>query len=300
MGETSGCGGDCDVSHHNRRPRWDTLTPVCPPAGRADRSSRPHRMPSRTPIQDQDRVVAARARLRCGPTRISAHTGIPARTVSRILARRDLPRLADCDPLTGQRIRTTRYTTRRYEHPAPGDLVHLDVKKIGKIPPGGGWRAHGRGTRPGRVRGVRYDYVHAAIDHHSRLAYAEILDDERGTTCAGFLLRAAAWFASNGHSTRSPRPDRQRQQLPDLPRRRHRHRRDRRPPQHHQTSSPLAERHSGAVQPHPAHRMGLPRRLPGQHHPTAALAPWLDHHNTQRAHTALDAHPPTSRTQPPT
>ncbi|GAA5154251.1 hypothetical protein GCM10023214_08450 [Amycolatopsis dongchuanensis] len=72
------------------------------------------------------------------------------------------------------------------------------MKKIGKIPPGGGWRAHGRGTRPRAERGGGYDYVHAAIDDHSRLAYAEILDDEQGRTRAAFLLRAAAWFADHG------------------------------------------------------------------------------------------------------
>jgi hypothetical protein len=113
---------------------------------------------------------------------------------------RPAPPLAECDPLTGQRIRATRHTTCRYDHPAAGDLVHLDVKKIGKIPPGGGWRAHGRGPKPGSVRGLGYDYVHAAVDDHSRLAYAEILDDERGPACAGFLLRAAAWFADHGIS----------------------------------------------------------------------------------------------------
>ena len=109
-----------------------------------------------------------------------------------------MPRLAECDPLTGQRIRATRHTTIRYEHRAPGDLIHLDVKKIGKIPPGGGWRAHGRGTRPRAHRGLGYDYVHAAIDHHSRLAYAEVLDNEQDPTCAAFLLRATAWFADQG------------------------------------------------------------------------------------------------------
>ncbi|APU15322.1 integrase family protein [Actinoalloteichus fjordicus] len=167
-------------------------------AGLTDRSSRPHHMPSRTPAEAEDRVVATRERLRCGPVRISAAIGVAVRTVSRVVARRGVPRLGECDPLTGQRIRATRHTTRRYEHPHTGDLLHLDVKKIGKIPSGGGWRAHGRGIRPRMVRGLGYDYVHAAVDDHSRLAYAEILNDERGVTCAGFLLRAASWFAANG------------------------------------------------------------------------------------------------------
>jgi len=161
-------------------------------AGLVDRSSRPRHQPLRTPMRVERQVVAVRVELRCGPARIARRTGVPTRTVSRILARHGLPRLAECDPLTGQRIRATRHTTCRYEHPAPGDLVHLDVKKIGKIPPGGGWRVHGRGTRPRTVRGLGYDYVHAAVDDHSRLAHAEILADERGPTCAAFLLRAAA------------------------------------------------------------------------------------------------------------
>ncbi|WP_157985388.1 leucine zipper domain-containing protein, partial [Lentzea terrae] len=96
--------------------------------GLVDRSSRPHHTPSRTPAEAEERVIAARARLRCGPARISAATGVPVRTVSRVLTRHGVPRLAECDPLTGQRIRATRHTTRRYEHSHAGDLLHLDVK----------------------------------------------------------------------------------------------------------------------------------------------------------------------------
>ena len=86
----------------------------------------------------------------------------------------------------------------RYERERPGELIHIDVKKLGRIPEGGGWRAHGRGPRPGSARGPGYDYVHSAIDDHSRLAYSEIHPDERGQTCAGFMARAAAFFADHG------------------------------------------------------------------------------------------------------
>jgi hypothetical protein len=127
-------------------------------------------MPSPTPAKVEDQILATRTELRCGPARISAVTGVPIRTVSRVLTRCGVPRPADSDPPTGQRVRATRHTTCRYEHPAAGDLVHLDVKKIGKIPPGGGWRARGRGPRPGSARGLGYDYIHAAVDDHSRLA----------------------------------------------------------------------------------------------------------------------------------
>jgi hypothetical protein len=135
------------------------------------------------------RVEAARRLLRTSRDGVAAATGVPARTVTRILARRGLPVLADCDSITGLPIRATRSTALRYEREAAGDLIHVDVKKIGRIPDGGGWRLHGRGERPAAQRGLGYDYVHVAIDDHSRAAYAEILTDERGPTCAGFPLR---------------------------------------------------------------------------------------------------------------
>ncbi|MBE9924288.1 transposase family protein [Cellulosimicrobium cellulans] len=99
--------------------------------------------------------------------------------------------------MTGQVIRATRRSANRYEHPYPGSLVHVDVKKLGRIPDGGGWRAHGRSEQV-RGRGIGYDYVHAAIDDHSRLAYVEIHDDEKTSTCARFLTNAAAYFAAHG------------------------------------------------------------------------------------------------------
>ncbi|SNT46769.1 Integrase core domain-containing protein [Actinomadura meyerae] len=141
-------------------------------------------------------MLAARREPRAGPDHIAAATGVPARTVTRILRRHGVPVLAACDPLTGQQIRASRMTTRRYEHDAPGDMVHIDVKKLGRIPDGGGWRVHGR-SEPVRGRGIGYDFVHTAIDDHTRLAYTEVLDDEKGTTCAAFLTRAAAFFAAH-------------------------------------------------------------------------------------------------------
>jgi hypothetical protein len=103
-------------------------------------------------------------------------------------------RLTSLDRPTGQLIR-------RYERAHPGELVHMDVKKLGRLRPGGGHRIHGRDSAQHRHRdreqGPGYDYVHAAIDDHSRLAYAEVLADERGETCAGFLRRAGAFFAAH-------------------------------------------------------------------------------------------------------
>lgn len=167
-------------------------------AGLLDRSSRPHHCPTRTPHTAEARVLAARDHEQAGPAVLAASTGVPARTISRILARHGVPRLADCDPVTGESIRATRRSDRRYEHPQPGDLVHVDVKKLGRIPDGGGWRVHGREHRPGSKRRIGFDYIHAMVDDHSRLAYAEVLPDEKGATCAGFVNRAAAAFAAAG------------------------------------------------------------------------------------------------------
>ena len=88
-------------------------------------------------------------------------------------------------------------TATRYEHDHPGSLMYMDVKKIGRIPDGGGWRAYGRSEKV-RGRGIGYEYVHSVVDDHSRLGYSEILTDEKGASCAGFLLRAAAYLAGHG------------------------------------------------------------------------------------------------------
>jgi Integrase core domain len=119
--------------------------------------------------------------------------------VSRVLRRRGAPYLRNCDPMTGELIRACKTTAVRYERDRPGELVHMDVKKLGRIPDGGGWRAHGRDNiaRPPKA-GRGFDYVHSLIDDHSRLAYSEILPDEKGHTCAAFLRRAAAYFHNHG------------------------------------------------------------------------------------------------------
>lgn len=128
-------------------------------AGLHDRSSRPHRIANRTPGGSTDAVVAIRRKERIGRDEIAARTGVPARTVSRIIGRAGLPRLADLDPMTGERIRASKTTAIRYERERPGELVHMDVKKLGRIPDGGGWRALGRGIGDNRDRqhGTGYD-----------------------------------------------------------------------------------------------------------------------------------------------
>jgi transposase InsO family protein len=168
------------------------------PDGLADRSSRPHHVSGRTPADLERRVCELRSRCRRGPEWIAAELGMCAATVGRILGRHRMPHLRDLDALTGIPVRRGPATRVRYERATPGELVHIDVKKLGRIPAGGGWRMHGRTAEARRHRSVGFDYVHAAIDDHSRLAYAEIHPDETGATCAGFLMRAAGFFAECG------------------------------------------------------------------------------------------------------
>jgi transposase InsO family protein len=263
--------------------------------GLHDRSSRPRTSPNRTPAAVEARVLQARRELRAGPDRIAEETGVPPRTVTRILRRRHVPRLAECDPLTGAPIRASRQTRTRYEHEHAGSLVHLDVKKIGRIPQGGGWRAHGRGERPADKRRIGYDYIHVAVDDHSRLAYAETLSDEKGPTCAEFLTRAAAWFAAQG----IPRIERVLTDNAKNYTRSHafaaalaaigaRHKTIR---PHCPWQNGKAERFNRTLQTEWAYR----RIYLTNTDRTTALAPWLDFYNTQRHHTALGGQPPISR-----
>lgn len=164
-------------------------------AGLRDRSSRAHRIPGRTRPELEQQVLALRRERKLGPHRIGPLLGLPASTVHAILTRHQMSRLAWMDRPTGQVIR-------RYERERPGELVHVDVKKLGRLRDGGGWRVHGRDSLERRRARygprVGFDFVHAAIDDHTRLAYAEIHPDERAQTCAGFLRRAASFFAEHG------------------------------------------------------------------------------------------------------
>ncbi|MFJ1588620.1 IS481 family transposase, partial [Streptomyces sp. NPDC088197] len=160
-------------------------------AGLHDRSSRPHRTPHRTPAAVEARVCELRQARKLGPARIGPVLGMPASTVHRVLVRHGLNRLAYIDRPTGDIIR-------RYERDRPGELIHIDVKKLGRIPDGGGWRTRGRqATRAGKP-GAGFDYIHSAVDDHTRLAYSEVHPDEKAATCADFLRRAAAFFATTG------------------------------------------------------------------------------------------------------
>jgi len=268
-------------------------------AGLADRSSRPRRSPTRTPTEVERRVLALRQVERRGQDWLGPELGLPPRTVSRILRRHQVPRLVECDPITGQPIRASTTTTVRDERDRPGELVHMDVKKIGRIPDGGGWRVHGRHagkTSKQKKARIGYDYVHSLVDDHSRLAYSEILPDEKGPSCAAFLLRATGYFAQHG-ITRIEQV---------------------------MTDNAFAYRYSlgdaiaelGArqvfIKPHCPWQNGKVERLNRtlqvewayrqifltNTDRAAALAPWLEYYNTRRRHTALGGLPPISRLSP--
>jgi transposase InsO family protein len=158
-------------------------------AGLEDRSSRPARSPRALPRARVEAILTARHEHRFGPHRLAPIVGIPRSTIGDVLRRHGLSRLRDQDGPTGIPI--------RYVRERPGELLHIDVKKLGRIPDGGGHRFLGRMTgTPRSHRG--YDYLHVAIDDMSRVAYVAPFNDERGTTCARFLLDAAAFFASHG------------------------------------------------------------------------------------------------------
>jgi transposase InsO family protein len=160
--------------------------------GLHDRSSRPLRCPMRLSPSREAAILARREATLEGPHRIAWALGEAPATVHRVLRRMGAPRLRDLDRPTRQVV--------RYERDRPGELVHVDIKKQGRIPPGGGWRVHGPQLRAGsrHHRGQGYDFVHAAIDDRSRLAYAEILPDERKETACGFMTRALRFYASHG------------------------------------------------------------------------------------------------------
>jgi transposase InsO family protein len=161
-------------------------------AGLEDRSSRPHHSPTQTKPSRERRIVALRRNRGLGPARIAGIVKMPASTVHRVLVRHGINRLDHLD-------RVTRAPIRRMEMSRPGELVHVDIKKLGRIPKGGGWRVNGRAHERGRWHRTKvgYAFVHSAIDGYSRLAYSEVLSDEQGTTAAEFWGRAASFFAAH-------------------------------------------------------------------------------------------------------
>ncbi len=163
-------------------------------SGLLDRSSRPRSSPWLTPPRLVEAICKLRRRRSWGPHRIGWQLKIPRSTVYAVLKRTGLNRLAWMH-------RTTREIV-RYEHASPGDMIHLDMKKLARVPDGGGKRfkpgfaeTH---SGPDSKRPLGYDYLHVAIDDHSRVVYVEVLPDEKGPTTAEFLARTLAFYSAKG------------------------------------------------------------------------------------------------------
>jgi transposase InsO family protein len=281
---------------HATAARWAARYRQQGPAGMKDRSSRPHASPARTPQRTERKVVKVRVTARLGPARIAARLGLAPSTVHAVLRRYGCPPLAHLDRGTGAPVR-------RYERSRPGELVHVDVKKLGNIPDGGGWRAVGRQagkhnnqamvTPFGRTRNRKpilgYGYLHTALDDHSRLAYTEVLPDERKETATAFLARAHAWYAAAGITIERVISDNGSCYMSKdwarlcaalgITRKRTR-------PYHPQTNGKV-ERFHRTLADEWAYATETERR--------AALDPWLHTYNHHRGHTALGGQPPASR-----
>jgi transposase InsO family protein len=250
--------------------------------GLYDRSSRPLHSPNRTPARLEQRIVRCRTRDKVGPDRIAARLGMPASTVHRVLVRCDLHRLSHLDRQTATPIR-------RYERTRPGELVHVDVKKLGRIPAGGGHKVHGRAAGHGPRR-VGYAYLHTALDDYSRLAYTEVLRDETGVTAAAFWRRAEAWFRARGivvervltDNAPTYRGKRFNEALGGI---RHKYCRPYRP----QTNGKVERFHRTLLD-----EWAYVRPYTREAARTRALASWLHRYNHHRVHTAIGG-PPVSR-----
>ena len=269
--------------------------------GMQDRSSRPHSSPNRTPQQLVRKVLHLRWKQRLGPVGIGAKLGMPASTVHAVLTRCRINRLSHVDVKTGE-------PARRYEHETPGALIHLDVKKLGNIPDGGGWRYVGRfrgdrhraatakqtgrrGIAGGRIVGTAF--VHTVIDDHSRVAYAEIHDDETAVTAIAVLRRATTWFAARGVTVQRVLSDNGsayrsfawRDACTELG---ITHKRTR--PYRPQTNGKIERFHRTL-----ADGWAFNRHYNTESARRAALPAWLHTYNHHRPHTAIGSHPPINR-----
>jgi transposase InsO family protein len=271
------------------------------PAGMVDRSSARHTQHAKTPSPVVRKIVHLRWKQHLGPVPIAAKLGMPASTVHAVLNRCRLNRLSHMDRVTGE-------PARRYERSRPGELIHVDVTKFGNVPDGGGWRYLGRqqgdwnrqATRDRTGNTARkYQpkvgtcFVHTVIDDYSRVAYAEIHDDEKAVTAAGVLYRAVAWFADCGVTVERVLSDNGapyishlwRDTCADLaiaPKRT----RPRRP----QTNGKIERLHRTL-----ADGWAYKKLYTSESARRAALAGWLHQYNHHRPHSALGGLPPISR-----
>jgi transposase InsO family protein len=281
--------------------RWASRYADSGPAAMSDRSSRPRRCPAKTPAVVVRQIVRLRWRMRLGPVQIAGRLAMAASTVHAVLVRCRINRLRHIDRVTGEPIR-------RYEHPHPGAMLHVDVTKFGQIPDGGGHRYLGRadgkknaittaqrtGQRGGGGRAlVGVAHVHTVIDDHSRVAYAEIHTDEKATTAIGVLHRAVAWFAARGVTTERVLSDngsayRSRAwhdacaELGITPKKTR--------PYRPQTNGKIERFHRTL-----ADGWAYNRFYTSNQERNSALAPWLHYYNHHRLHTAIGNQPPISR-----
>ncbi|GGL14563.1 IS481 family transposase [Sphaerisporangium melleum] len=284
---------------HTTAARWARRYQELGVAGMADRSSRPRCSPARTVQRTERRICKLRVTHRLGPARIAARLGLSPSTVHRVLVRYGMPPLTHLDRASGSPVR-------RYERDRPGELVHIDVKKLGNIPDGGGHRvlgrAAGRRNRQATTTAQRnahgnprlgHGFLHTALDDHSRLAYTEILTDETKETAAAFLLRAQTWFAArniviervltdNGSCYRSRLWAETCTCLGIT------HKRTR--PYRPQTNGKVERFHRTL-----ADEWAYARPYTSEAERRAALDPWLHMYNHHRGHTALKGQPPISR-----
>ena len=259
------------------------------PDGLLDRSSAPKRCPHRLDSDVVDAIVAKRLETLYGPHRLAYELGRPRSTIYGVLRRKGVSRLNFID-------RPTR-TVVRYERERPGELLHVDVKKLGRIRLGGGWRIHGpEFGQPGVAtqKKAGYDYLHVAIDDHSRVAFVQALADEKGPTCAQFVNDTAAYFASEGvaiervmtDNARNYRTSKIFKNALDELGISHKRTRFRRP----QTNG-KAERFNRTLLEEFAYKT----LFTSNQQRLDALSPWLNSYNSDRPHTAIEGLTPLQR-----
>ena len=281
--------------------RWAGRYRQLGPAGMVDRSSRPHQSPARTRPPVVRKVAHLRLKKRLGPVAIAAQVGLAPSTVHRILVSGGINRLAHLDRASGEPVR-------RYEMTRPGEIVHVDVKKLGNIPDGGGWRylgryqgernkqAHRDPARPRKVHGrpnLGYCYVHSAIDGYSRLAYSEALDDETAATALAFWVRARAFFAGHGITVERVLTDNGSAYVSHAWREAHRElgiRHSRTRPRRPQTNGKVERLNRTLLAEWAYQRLFTSERARRK-----ALPAWLHHYNHHRPHPALGNQPPNTR-----